>query len=76
MSRSPRPSAKGLASAAPDVGLALVFLAVWIAPAASMPGTVAYLTLLMVLEFIIIHSSAFMCAVARATARHAGGPRC
>jgi len=64
MSQARGPSARDLAASAPDAGLAIVFLVVWIAPGAALPGTVGYLLLLMMLEFVIIHSSAIMGTVA------------
>jgi hypothetical protein len=49
-----------LFAAAPDLGLAAVFLLVWIAPGMAPAGTLEWLMLVMLLEFIIVHSSAFM----------------
>jgi len=49
-----------LAAAAPDLALAALFLVAWVAPATFRTGTITYLMLLMLLEFIIVHSSAFM----------------
>jgi hypothetical protein len=51
---------RGWISALPDFALAITFLSAWIAPKAVHPGTVSYLMLVMLLEFIIVHSSAFM----------------
>lgn len=51
---------RGRISALPDFALAVTFLSAWIAPNAVHPGTVNYLMLVMLLEFIIVHSSAFM----------------
>jgi hypothetical protein len=50
----------GLLQAAPDAALALLFVCAWIAPTAGRPELVQHLMLVMLLEFIIIHSSAFM----------------
>ena len=47
-------------AAAPDIGLAAVFLIVWLAPEAAPAGTLTWLLLVMLLEFIIVHSSGFM----------------
>jgi hypothetical protein len=49
-----------LLAVAPDLGLAAVFLFVWLAPVELPEGVVGGLTLVMLLEFIIVHSSAFM----------------
>jgi len=49
-----------IASAVPDLALGLVYLVTWIAPAALSPGMFSTLTLIMLLEFIIIHSAGFM----------------
>jgi hypothetical protein len=57
-----------LASAAPDIALGLVYLGAWIKPAALAPGFFATLTLIMLLEFIIIHSAAFMGSILLGTA--------
>lgn len=47
-------------SAAPDLAMGVTYLVTWIAPEAIRPAMVSWLTGVMVLEFIIIHSSAFM----------------
>jgi hypothetical protein len=47
-------------AAAPDLGLAAVFLFAWLAPVELPDGIVGGLTLVMLLEFIIVHSSGFM----------------
>ena len=49
-----------LISAAPDFALGATFLGVWLFPRAFDVSTVRYLTLTMLLEFIVIHSSAIM----------------
>lgn len=49
-----------LAAAAPDLALGLAFLIAWLAPIPLDRGILAQLTLLMLLEFIIVHSSALM----------------
>jgi hypothetical protein len=53
-----RPSA--VVNAAPDLAFAGVFLATWIAPDMFGVNTIQRLLLVMVLEFISIHSAAFM----------------
>ncbi len=59
--RSPAPIAPAdLAAAAPDLAMGALFLATWIAPTAFREKMVAYLLAVMLLEFIIVHSSAFM----------------
>lgn len=55
-----RPSFADLAAAAPDLALAVLFLLTWAEPDRFHRGTITYLMLLMLLEFIIVHSSAFM----------------
>ncbi len=50
----------GALSAIPDFGLALVFLVTWISPYAFAEKTVANLVLVVLMEFLIIHSSGFM----------------
>ena len=47
-------------SAIPDVVLGLAFLATWIEPTALGDNMFQYLSLVVMLEFFIIHSSAFM----------------
>jgi hypothetical protein len=51
-------------SALPDFGMAALFLATWIAPEAIEERMVRHLVSVVLLEFIIIHSSAFMGVVA------------
>jgi uncharacterized protein (DUF3820 family) len=46
-----------LGAALPDLALAGVFLVTWVTPATFPHGTIGYLMLLMLLEFIIVHSS-------------------
>jgi hypothetical protein len=63
-------AARGWIAALPDFALGLTFLTAWIAPASLPAGTVQHLMLVMVLEFVIMHSSAFLGTVAIApTAR-------
>jgi hypothetical protein len=50
-------------SAAPDIGMALTFLITWIAPTALGQNMIKYLMLVMLMEFISIHSSAFFAAL-------------
>lgn len=52
------------ASAVPDFALAASYLITWISPDAFGSGSLTYLTLVIQLEFIVIHSSAFMGSVA------------
>lgn len=47
-------------AAAPDAGLAAICLATWVRPMALGRRQVQYILLLMLLEFIVIHSAAFM----------------
>jgi len=55
--RSPLPA---LLSALPDFALAGLFLATWIAPDLLGTGRIGQLMLVMLLEFIVVHSAAFM----------------
>lgn len=50
----------GLLSALPDFGFAGVFLITWIRPSTFGPFMVKWLLVVMLVEFIIIHSAAFM----------------
>lgn len=61
-----RPDANAIFSALPDFVLGVTFLATWIAPERMRDGMIGYLLLTMLLEFIIVHSSAFMGTVALA----------
>ena len=54
------PLPRAVASALPDVALSVVCLAVWIAPTAFSPDLPRWIMLTMLLEFVVIHSSAFM----------------
>jgi hypothetical protein len=67
VSAGPNPRA-GLLSAFPDFGFAAVFLITWVRPATFGSQTVKWLLVVMLMEFIIIHSSAFMGTVAFARA--------
>jgi hypothetical protein len=49
-----------LLSALPDFGFALVFLVTWVSPGFFGDQTVTRLMLVMLLEFIIVHSAVFM----------------
>jgi hypothetical protein len=60
---SRRTSPADIAAAVPDLALSALFLMAWVAPGALLRGTITYLMLLMLLEFIIVHSSAFMGSV-------------
>lgn len=51
-------------SAAPDLGLGVAFVAMWVRPSTFGSSVLAYLTLTMLLEFIVIHSAALMGAIA------------
>lgn len=59
-----RPDANAIFTALPDFVLGVTFLATWIAPERMRDGIVGYLLLTILLEFIIVHSSAFMGTVA------------
>lgn len=50
----------------PDAALALMFLVTWVAPSALGEAMIGYLIVTLVLEFVVIHSSAFMGWVALA----------
>jgi hypothetical protein len=54
-------------SALPDLVMALMFLATWIEPTALGRNMIQYLVLVMLMEFIIIHSSAFFGAALLST---------
>jgi len=49
-----------IVAAAPDAGLAAICLLTWLAPDAVGAQQVRYVVLLMLLEFVVIHSAAFM----------------
>ena len=53
-------SISAMLSALPDFGLAALFLITWIKPDAIGESMVSYLVVVMLLEFIIVHSSGFM----------------
>ena len=59
-----RPTFRDLIAALPDLGMALFCLAVWIDPGRFGPDAVGYVVLVMLLEFVVVHSAAFMGAVA------------
>lgn len=61
-----------LFTALPDLGLGAVYLITWIAPYALGRRMVAHLMLVMLLEFIIVHSSGFMGSVLYGDARRVG----
>lgn len=54
----------GLLTSLPDFGLAAVFLITWIRPTTFAPQMVKWLMVVMMVEFVIIHSAAFMGVVA------------
>ena len=56
----PRVRLPSLLSALPDFGLAGVYLATWIAPDLLGVQRIGHLMLVMLLEFIVVHSAAFM----------------
>ena len=56
----PPPAWAAWVSAVPDFGLSALFLITWIAPESTAAGVPRDLILLVLMEFIIIHSSAFM----------------
>lgn len=58
------PDTNAVATALPDFVLGVMFLATWIVPERMGDGMITYLLLTMLLEFIIVHSSAFMGTVA------------
>jgi hypothetical protein len=51
-------------AAVPDLGMAAFCLLLWIRPEIPGPGMIRTVTLVMLLEFIVIHSAAFMGSVA------------
>jgi hypothetical protein len=55
-----RPPLPAVLSALPDLGLAGVFLATWIAPRWLGVDRIGHLLLVMLLEFIVVHSAGFM----------------
>jgi hypothetical protein len=57
---APRALPANVASALPDLLFGLACLVTWIAPNAIAPGMVRWIVLTMLLEFIVIHSAAFM----------------
>lgn len=52
-----------LFSALPDFAIGLAFLGVWLTPKRYPTGSLSYFLLVLLMEFIIIHSSAFMGSV-------------
>ncbi len=58
--------AAGLIQAAPDLTLAMTFLITWIRPYTFGPTAVKHLILVVLVEFVVIHSSGFMGAAALA----------
>ncbi|MEO8682372.1 MAG: hypothetical protein ABI665_25210, partial [Vicinamibacterales bacterium] len=61
-----------LFAAVPDAALGVMFLVTWFAPTAFGDHVLRYAVLTMVLEFIVIHSSAFLAGVAAAAASRRG----
>ncbi len=64
-------SRAGLLSSLPDFGFAAVFLITWIRPDTLGPSMVKWLLMVMVMEFVIIHSTGFMALVAFRSASRA-----
>lgn len=63
--QAPRPHRRGLTLAAvtaavPDFAIAAVFLSTWLRPDSVQPGLAKTLVLVMLLEFIVVHSAGFM----------------
>jgi hypothetical protein len=54
------PGIRDLVAAAPDFALGATFLAAWVRPGLGGAGTIGRLLLVMLLEFIVIHSAPFM----------------
>lgn len=61
-----RPSLPRLFAAAPDAITAAIFLTAWIAPTLPGPEVVKNLMLTMLIEFIVVHSSAFYAGISAA----------
>ena len=53
----------GLGASLPDAALAGIFLAAWIVPERMGDGILGWCLLIMLLEFVIVHSSAFLGSV-------------
>jgi len=64
MTVTPRSLLARLGAAFPDTVSALFFLSVWIAPMALGPGMVKTAMLIMLVEFILVHASAFLGSIA------------
>lgn len=60
-----------LLSAIPDFGLGVTFAIAWVRPAWAGPDLVPHLLLVMLLEFIVVHSGAFMGVAATSDAPRA-----
>jgi len=58
-----RPSSGAILAAMPDLALAATYLITWVSPQAFGASPMRYLTLVMLMEFISIHSSAVLGAV-------------
>jgi len=54
------PGGAAVVNATPDLALAALFLVTWMRPAAVSGDMVARLTVLMALEFVVVHSAGFM----------------
>lgn len=55
---------RDLITALPDLGMAVFCLAAWVAPERFGASVVGYIVLVMLLEFIVVHSAAFMGSLA------------
>ncbi len=54
------PTSAAFATALPDLAIAVLFLVTWMRPAAVSAEMVPHLTILMGLEFVVVHSAGFM----------------
>lgn len=68
MQTSPRPALTRAIAALPDAVVAATFLVIWFAPFAFGPRGVRNAMLTMLIEFIVVHASGFLGAVALAPA--------
>lgn len=56
----PGPGLAGILSALPDFGMAALAVSAWVSPTLFGPETVSYVVLVLLLEFIVVHSAGFM----------------
>jgi len=61
---SARSRLPAVVAALPDFGLAALYLITWVAPRRVGPDRIGHLLLIMLLEFIVVHSAGFMGAAA------------